>query len=318
MRVEDGQLTLGDVGGTAGDTTFRDLTMTADFPQVAEDARDAYALTTGRTVDSVIALDPRALAALIGYSGPIHLPAYDVGLDKWYAAQFLLRDQYVGDFGEQGIDAIDEAIVRTLDSLLSGTLPDPTTFARDLGPLAAERRLLMWSADPDVQELLGRVGLEGSIPSLDGREGWAVTVSNEGGNKIDSFLSPALWYESSVDPANGRTSAVIRVELTNTAPASGLPPEVIGNNVGLPDGTSRLSVSAYSSLVLAAATVDGAPLGVESGTEAGWNVYSGLVDIPAGEVVTLEFQLDGVVARPGDVVSWQQPLAFDVITGEGG
>jgi hypothetical protein len=73
-----------------------------------------------------------------------------------------------------------------------------------------------------------------------------------------------------------------------------------------------LYVSAYSSLALVDATVDGAPVLAHSGVEAGWNVYSEFVDIPPGKVVELTFELEGEVERPGEVVTWQQPLAFDV------
>ena len=191
-------------------------------------------------------------------------------------------------------------------------------MARDLGPLAADRRLLMWSADPEAQQLLERVGLGGAIPALDGREGWAVTVSNAAGNKIDSFLSATTSYDSSLDTTTGLTSAVIRVELTNTAPPSGWPPDVIGNEIGLPSGTSLLNVSAHSSLELVEATVEGIPVELDVAADADWNVFSRLVNIPAGEVVTLEFRVEGVVATPGEVVTWIQPLAIEVTTDASG
>ena len=193
--------------------------MTADFPQVGAEARAAYARTTGRSVDGVIALDPQVLAALLWYADPIQLTTFDQQLDPYNAAQFLLHDQYLAVGGpDPAVDAVSEVGPLVVDTLLAGAMPDPTTLARDLGPLAADRRLLMWSADPEAQQLLERVGLGGAIPALDGREGWAVTVSNAAGNKIDSFLSAMTSYDSSLDTATGLTSAVIRVELTNTAP----------------------------------------------------------------------------------------------------
>ena len=98
---------------------------------------------------------------------------------------FLLRDQYVlgADDNEQRIDALAEAARLTFEALLSGVLPEPVTLARDLGPLTSERRLLMWSADPEEQALLERVHMAGRIPPLDGADGWSVTVSNGGGQQ---------------------------------------------------------------------------------------------------------------------------------------
>ena len=101
----------------------------------------------------------------------------------------------------------------------------------------------------------------------------------------------------------------MRIELTNTAPAGGLPDYVIGNAVGLPPGTNRMRLSVYSSLPLTTATLDGAPLDVSPGLELGWNVYSRFIEIPAGGTVAMQFDFAGHVERPDDVVTWTQPLA---------
>ena len=98
---------------------------------------DTYARATGRTVDGVIGLDPSVLTALLDYAGPIQLTTFDEQLDAYDA-------------------------IRVIDALLVGTLPDPTTLARDLGPLAADRRLAVWTVDPAGQRLLEQVGLAGS------------------------------------------------------------------------------------------------------------------------------------------------------------
>lgn len=299
--------------GHVGGATLRNLTMTPNFPWVGEIARDVYEQTTGRPVDGVIALDPYVIAALLKYSGPIELTTFGQQLNFGNAAQFLLRDQYVlgADDNDERVDGLAEAAERTMTAVLGGSLPDPTTIAGDLAPLAIDRRLMVWSAEPAIQELVEQIHLDGAMPQLDGREGWSVTFSNAGGSKIDSFLSPSTDYRSTVDPATGQTTARLTVRLHNTAPASGLPRYVIGNDHGLPWGTSRLYVSAYSSLSLVSATVDGATVDPDPGVEAGWNVYSEFVDIPPGGVVELVFEFDGIVARPGDIVTWQQPLAFE-------
>ena len=83
------------------------------------------------------------------------------------AVPFLLRDQYVvAEDKADRIDALAEAASITFDALLGDALPEPITIARDLGPLAAERRLLVWSADAEEQALLERVHLAGQIPPL--------------------------------------------------------------------------------------------------------------------------------------------------------
>ena len=295
--------------GRVGDAAFRNLAMTPNFPWVGEIAADLYAQTTGREVDGTIAMDPYVVAELLEYSGPIQLTELDQRLTADSAVPFLLRDQYVlGEADkERRTDALAEAARLTFEALLSGVLPEPVTLARDLGPLTSERRLLMWSADPEEQALLERVRMAGRIPPLDGADGWAVTVTNAAGNKIDSFLERRAGYDSSTD--SGETTATLRVELTNTAPTEGYPAYVTGNRIGAPVGTSRLYVSFYSPLALTGVTLDGEATGLAVGQEEGWNVYSRFVDIPSDGTVTFELELAGTVANPDELVTWEQPMA---------
>jgi hypothetical protein len=296
--------------GSVGDAAFRNLAMSPDFPTVAEIAADLYAQTTGRQVDGVVAMDPFVVSALLRYVGTIELSTVGLEVDADSVLPYLLLDQYVVNEGdtETRVDALAEAASLTFDALLAGALPDPITLSRDLGPLTRERRLLVWSADPEEQALLERVHVAGAIPDVSGSDGWAVTVSNGGGSKIDHFLQRRASYQAATD-ADGEATATLRLELTNNAPAEGYPPYVIGNLVGLPSGTSRLYVSFYSPLALTGATLDGEAMGLTVGEEEGWNVYSGFVDIPPGESVTFDVQLAGSVADPDTVVTWVQPLS---------
>lgn len=306
-----GQFGYNTDGGHVGNAAFRNLTMTPDFPTAGSVAADLYQQTTGHHVDGVIALDPTVLSALLRYTGPIQLATLPETLTADNAAEFLLRGQYVAadDDTDLRVDSLAEVATQTFQKLMSGALPDPINLARDMGPLVGEHRLMMWSANPDEQALMEQVGLAGAMPSPDGANGWAVTVTNAAGNKIDSYLERAAGFEATTDAATGTTTATLRVDLTNTAPADGLPRYIIGNRRGLPAGTSRLYVSFYSPLSLTSVTVDGVPTPVSVGGEHGWNVYSLYVDIPAGETRSFDVQLSGVLDRPADVVTWTQPLA---------
>jgi hypothetical protein len=304
-----------DGNGLLGDVSFRNVTMTPHFPWVGEVAREVYAQVTGTEVDGVVVMDPYVVAALLKYAGPITLTEYDVELDHENAAHYLLEEQYLLGQDDRGgrVEALEEAARLATDALLTGSLPEPTQLARDLGPLAADRRLLVWAADAEQQDLLQRVGLLGEIPSLNGGDGWSVAITNGSASKIDVFLERSASYSSSTDGETGITTGSLRVELTNTAPASGLPRYVIGNEVGLPLGTSRLYVSAYSALGLTGALVNGQPSTPQAEQEAGWNVYSQFVDIPPGGTVVLEYSLEGTVRDPERIVTWTQPMAHPLV-----
>ena len=223
---------------------------------------------------------------------------------------FLLRDQYIigEDDNEQRIDALAEAARLTFDALLSGVLPEPVTLARDLGPLD-ER-----APAADVERRAGgtgpaRAGAHGGADPAARRRRRVVGDRVERGGQQDRQLPGAPRPVRLNHRPGDETTATLRVELTNTAPAEGLPPYVIGNRIGAPAGTSRLYVSFYSPLALTGVTLDGEATGLAVGREAGWNVYSRLVDIPPGGTVTFELQLAGTVSNPDELVTWEQPMA---------
>ncbi len=303
-----------DGNGAVGDAAFRNLALAADYPTVAGIAADLYAQTSGHHVDGVITMDPFVVATLLRYTGPVHLQTLNQDVSADNAVQFLLRDQYVVGAADNEIraDGLAEAAALAFQGLIEGKLPEPITLARDLAPLTSDRRLLVWSAQPKEQALLETVGIGGNIPALDGADGWSFSVSNTGGNKIDSFLQRKAAYAATTDPKTGVTTGTVRIELTNTAPADGLPSYVIGNRVGKPKGTSSLLVTIYSPLGLDRLTVDGTVSGVTPGTENGWNTYRLAVDIPPGATVRFDAALSGNVADPTKVVTWTQPMATEV------
>ncbi len=302
-----------DGDGLVGTASWRNLTMSPDFPSVASIAADMYGQLTGRIVDGVITVDPYVLSTLLGYSGPVDLATVEVTLDSTNAANYILVDQYLVADHLDRIDALEEAARLTIERLLSGAMPAPTTLARELGPMAATGRLAIWSSDTAEADMLQRLGLLGEIPALEGSDGWSVTVTNAGGSKIDSFLNREFNYRADTG-GDGVTAATLTATLANNAPASGLPDYVIGNELGMARGTSRLYVSFYSALHLQSVLLDGERTELAASQEAGWYVYSGFVQIPAGGSVTYRLTLAGEVANPDGVITWTQPLAIPPTT----
>lgn len=310
-------------GGTTGGVLFSNITMPAHFPYVAEAAASIYPQGAGAPVDGVLILDPYVVQALMRYSGPIEVPELDTVVSPNNAAQFLLSDQYVlaGDRAER-VEALDTLGRGAIAGILSGALPAPPEVARDLGPLVSERRLLMWTDRVDEQDLLDRIGMLGSMPAIDPLDGgFSVSVTNASANKIDVFLERDVTVDVVVN-ADGTRRLVADVAFRNTAPASGLPPYVIGNRIDQPDGHSRLFVTFYGPPRLRVFELDGAPTGGETLPEAGWTATSQYLDLSAGESATyrLEYDLDslpvpaesdgGIAALlPAEPVVWEQPLA---------
>ena len=287
--------------------------MPAHFPYIGEVAEVLYPQSGRPPIDGVIAMDPYVLQALMAYTGPIEVPELGVTVEPDSAAEFILEDQYLlaGDDGNaERIDAIDTLGHQVIGSLLAGALPVPSTLARDLGPLVAEQRLLAWTSDPDGQALFERIGIDGGLPTLGADGGFGVAVNNGGHSKIDVYLERDTTVTIEIDDS-GRRTLVADVTLTNTAPASGLPRNVIGNDFELPVGTNRYLISFYGPTIPTTVTREGELAAVETLPEAGWAATTRSDDLASGASVTyrIEYLLgqnDDDVDKP---VEWTQPWA---------
>lgn len=291
---------------------WSNITMPAHFPYVAETAALLYPQSGGRSIDGVMAMDPYVIQQLMTYTGSVEVPELGATVEPGNSAKFILEDQYVlagDDANADRIDALETLGQAVITRLLTGSLPEPPQLADDLAPLVAERRLLIWTQDPEEQEFLDRIGLLGSLPAIGDSGGFSISVTNAGASKIDVFLDRVVEL-SVVDDPNAGSTLRANVELTNDSPSSGLPRYVIGNSVGLPDGASRLYVSIYGPPTLQSFTVNGETIAVESHAEAGWSVYGAFIDLMAGETVTIDAVFE-IVAEPSDAspVEFEQPLS---------
>ncbi len=297
--------------------SWRNVTLTPNFPTAAEVARQLYPQTGGAVVDGVLSVDPTALADLLRLTGPVSAPGIRRELTSRNAEEFLLRDQYLElpDTPDRA-DALESLGRATFEALLARDLAPPQEIARVLSPAFDEQHLRMVSFDPRAAAFLTRVGVTGELPPLQG-DFLAVTTNNALGNKIDLFLQRTIDYDARWNPATGEVRSALRIGLENAAPGSGLPDYVIGNALdgdGPPPGTNRTYVSVFSPLGLESATLDGVPIEMESHLEAGRHVYSTFVDLPP-EMGTarLELRLAGRVGglRSGYALDvWPQVLTL--------
>lgn len=297
----------------ATSSVWANLTMPAHFPYVAEAAASLYPQSGGQPVDGVISLDPYVIQALMRYTGAIEVPELGTTVTPETATDFILLDQYVlaGDGANPDrVDALQTLGEGVIDRLLNGALPEPSQLARDLGPLAAEHRLMVWTDDAAERALLDRTGMLGAMPELGADGGFAAFVANGGENKIDVFLQRRTAIRIEVDEAGNRR-LIADVTFTNNAPSSGLPRYVIGNGFGGPVGSSGLIVSFYGPPGLDTVTKDGRPVAVSLLPEAGWFAYGTDVVLPSGGSVDyrLEFDLQPTDSGSGEPVEWVQPLA---------
>lgn len=279
---------------------------TADFSIVGDIAGALGPALTDASVDGVLYLDPYAVASLLELTGPVTIEGRPEPLRAEDAVDYLLREQYLSDdFEDDGErkDRLRDAAEAAFEELTSSSLPDPRRLADQLSPLVRARRLLFTTTDDGAHELLKRVGLR---PSLDLGAADQLLLAQEDlrANKLDAYLSRSLTYDLDVGD-DGAASGTLTVELTNRAPAEGLPPYVTGDGGlvritdPLPEALHRISLDLYSRLDVDDVTIDGASVG------SGSNVVGGLVrtavrvDIPPESTVTVVFSVSGNVGDRG-------------------
>lgn len=274
----------------------QDILYSPHFPSDA-DAFAQVATQSGRgEIDAVVSVSPAALGALMELTGPVRIPGRAEPLRPAEAEDFLQVGQYVtfAD-GEERVEALEVLTRRVFDRLTSGTLPSPRRMGAILGPQVPTGGLRVWSTRPEEQELLAELGVTGELPEAGGHDLVRVSSVNGGQNKIDVFLHRKVVVEPSIDPETGEVVSTVSVTLRNDAPARGLPRYVIGNSQGDPVGTNRDLLSVFTPLGLERATVDGVEVGVDFGTERGYNVYGRYLEVPPGGSTTLELQLRGSI-----------------------
>jgi len=279
------------------ENTIQNVTLSPDFPSVAEAIEGVYPQTGGQPVDGVISMDPIALGQFLRLTGPVRVPGYNVELTPDNTADILLQQQYVM-FPDSAVRAeFLKSVVRSVfDRLEAVELPGPKDIGNVLGPMVREGRLQLHSTKADEQAFFRRIGAAREFPDPKGDFLGVVTL-NGSGNKIDVFQHRTVDYDAHVDPSTGALEATATIAVRNDAPASGLPDYIIGSypNNPLPRGTSRVLLWVYSPNLLDSATLDGQSVDLIAQQELGHNVYMAEFDVPAGGTRTLALQLRGGV-----------------------
>lgn len=294
----------------------QNVTYSPDLPTVTTVMSQLYAKAGYGQLDGMMVLDPKALAALLNFTGPVQAPGIGT-LTSANAEDVLERGQYAlypsATQQTQRRNALDGALHEALSRLAAGSLPTPASLASTLGPDVSSRDLLFWSVHPQDQPLLEKTGLAGRFPTPRGGDLLAVVTDNTAANKIDAYLQRTITSKIDYDPSSGAVSETVQVVLHNGAPAAGLSSEVIGSYTGsgVAPGTNWTWLTLYSPLQLGGATLGASPLQLATQDELGVAAYSTFLKIGAGETQTVTVTLHGRVSSDGFGISvYRQPMVL--------
>lgn len=297
---------------------FRNSNLSPHFPYAAQIWRGMWFEQTGQEVDGVIAIDPIALSYILGAVGPVTMPDGEIVSKenvveltlstayKRFPTDQVARKQYLQD--------IANAVV----TKMTGTVKSPRQLLDALGKGVGERRIAVWSADPEDQQLLEETTLAHVLPD-DPSPFAGVVINNLGGNKLDYYLKTQIEYAA--DKCQGDTRAsTVTVKLTNAVPdeplpdyvatAPGLSPEL---GLDLPKGTNILSVRLFATTgsELSGVILNGERVPAIQYTERGHPVFEVQVIVTAGQTADIMFQLSEPTV-PGTPRAPSQPLVDTV------
>lgn len=298
--------------GTRPATWFSGTTILPDFALAAPIARTMWEHTHGTSADGVISLDPIALSYLLEATGPIQLQTGDT-LTSDNAVDFLLNEVYLRypNSAEQNL-VFAQAAATVFDTLMSGGA-DPAVVLSALSRSVDERRLLLWSAHEDEQQILAETTLSGHRPITDEDAARFGVYLNDGtGSKLGYYLDvdPQIaWTRCGPDQVT--SEATLNLTLTNTAPAdaaTSLPGAIVGGNYGVPAATLR--VVTYIYLPVGAnllSTELSGELGFGGGNDGEYRVLSFATDLAPGDSTSAALTISLPNANPDHVIAELTP-----------
>lgn len=221
-------------GWAEPDLEIRNLLLSPRFPVAAAVAADIWQKSGRPPVGGVIAIDPVALGAIVGVTGPVTVGSET--FDEDTVVDELLHEQYVrfarSDRPERQERSADIASA-VLRSAVDGDW-DLVDMAEALRKAVAGRHLFMWSSDPEAQAGWEGVGVAGDLEP----DSILLALNNRGAGKTDQFIRIDAGLESRRTEAGVDVSITVCIE--NRTPEDE-PPTVTNDrpDIGLTAGQYR-------------------------------------------------------------------------------
>ena len=223
----------------------QNITSIPDFTEAGAMLALRWEMQFGQKVDGVIAIDAVVAAHLLDATGDITFGPFTASSDT--IVSILLSEVYATFPDPVQQDAVFALAANELfaAALSSG---EPQKLIGAFATSADERRIRIWSAYPEEEDLLAASTLGGALP-VDGPRGpYVGALFNDAiGAKMDYYTDASI--STAVGVCRGEPTTQVRVSWTNGAPADAeqtLPPYVTGNGVfGVNAGSVRTMIAIY-------------------------------------------------------------------------
>lgn len=270
ITADDGKLTLGRQGA-GGDivfdkpvlpltddekylftdklgTEFRDINFTPNWPRASEFAAAMIKDEIDLDVDGVVSVDPVAMSYLMPGIGSIR-PPKGPELKSTNLVSVLLNRAYFDIPKPQDQDAYFAVVTQSM--FKSITKPtNPRALLQGLSRGAAERRILVWSKHDDEQAELAGSAISGVLPTGPSNTPHiGIYLSDVSASKMDYYLKYGVTVGSANCRPDGTQSYDASLTLKSTAPTSGLPAYVTGEDrseAGIRPGELTVAIDIFA------------------------------------------------------------------------
>lgn len=353
LTIDDGRIELGAQDSAGGLGTFtppirvspeqealysarlgkymQDVNLTPDFPTTAGVAREMWERKTGQLVDGVISLDPVALGYVLDATGPVQLTTPELvtlaksGLPTEISGEnvvkTMLSDVYAKIEPSGLQDVYFAGVAKEIFASLSAGNGEAKALVKGIARGTEEGRVLVWSGQTDLQGILSKYPLSGSISGPGVAPAQFGVYFNDGtGAKMDYYVKRTVRLVKKCD-MDGYEQITVRVTSINTAPAdaaTSLPRYVTAGGIyGVPAGSVRTNVIAYgpAQANVETATVDGTKTDFAAHRHANRPVGAVTVTLAPGQSSTVELTFGKIVQHmePNVVVTPTVQPVKDVI-----
>ena len=283
LTAEDGKLTLQGTGSNtelallesipdfgeeffsrygADPALIANTNLSPHFPYAARMWLETYAEETGVRPDVVMGTDVVAFRDILEATGPIEMPdgrvidadnAVDFGLVGVYEEfpDSNERSEYQEDVSEQVFDALTTRDVNA------------RALVTAVGRMAAENRLLLWSPNEAVEQVLADLPTSGSVAAEPGPYVYPVVI-NGTASKLDTYLTRDYTYEVGRCDVSGQVASRTTLVLESSIPADAVLPEyVVAQAVIGPSGpisNVQLQIHLSEGAEVTGITIDGEPV----------------------------------------------------------
>jgi hypothetical protein len=181
--------------------------------------------TRNAPVDAVVGVTPKVLDLILQATGPVTLPdgTHLAAGDATRITTKTLYDTYPLASDEPRRQAYQNALLGSVVKRLLGEGTPLRSLIAPLGRAVASGDLRVWAAKPDLEAALRTLDIGGALPVTAGPF-LGVITQDFGGSKLDTYLQREISYSRRQSGASDLVR--VGVDLTNTAPAHGLPPYV--------------------------------------------------------------------------------------------